>query len=190
MESAFLEAAQIALLQEPGNDNDAGKIKIPAVCLLYFNIVEVNTRRQNLLLIFDNDHSKLRILVYSHQGNLRIWALVVTATIRHPCPGASARITIFLLQPRYRDGSTSHQLSLIPTYSTYFYSSSPSSPLLPPPLSPLLIPLLFLLNALYTLVISFFSLSAFIPETINLTRQRQQQSPQGGRRSNASSGCC
>ena len=32
-------------------------------------------------LTFENDHSKLPILVYSRQENQRIWPLVVTATI-------------------------------------------------------------------------------------------------------------
>ena len=31
--------------------------------------VEVKTKRQNLFLIFENDHSKLRILVYSRLKN-------------------------------------------------------------------------------------------------------------------------
>ena len=44
-------------------------------------IVEVKRKRQNHFLIFENDLSKLRILVYSRLGNQRIWPLVVTATI-------------------------------------------------------------------------------------------------------------
>ena len=36
---------------------------------------------QNQFLIVENDHSKLRILVYSRLENQRLWPLVVTATI-------------------------------------------------------------------------------------------------------------
>ena len=46
-----------------------------------YAIVEVKRKRQNIVLIFQNDHSKLRILVYSRLENQRIWPLVVTATI-------------------------------------------------------------------------------------------------------------
>ena len=49
--------------------------------LPHLSIDEVKTKRQNLFLIFENDHSKLRILVYSRLGNQRIWPFVVTATI-------------------------------------------------------------------------------------------------------------
>ena len=49
-------------------------------------IVEVKTKRQIFFLIFENDHSKVRILVYSRLENQRIWPLVVTATIGcHEC---------------------------------------------------------------------------------------------------------
>ena len=44
-------------------------------------IVEIKTIHQNLFLITENDQSNLRILVYSHLENQRIWRLVVTATI-------------------------------------------------------------------------------------------------------------
>ena len=37
-----------------------------------FIIVEVKTKCQNVCLIFENDHSKLRILVYSRLENQRI----------------------------------------------------------------------------------------------------------------------
>ena len=46
-----------------------------------YDIVEVKTKRQYLFLIFENDHSKLRILVYSRLENQRICPLVVTAII-------------------------------------------------------------------------------------------------------------
>ena len=45
--------------------------------------VEVKTKRQNFFLIFENDHSKLRILVCSRLENQRICLLVVTATIHY-----------------------------------------------------------------------------------------------------------
>ena len=38
-------------------------------------MVEVKRKRQNLILIFENDHSKLKILVYSRLRNQRIWPL-------------------------------------------------------------------------------------------------------------------
>ena len=41
-------------------------------------IVVVNTKHQNIFLIFENNHSKLPILVYSDLENQRIWSLVVT----------------------------------------------------------------------------------------------------------------
>ena len=37
-------------------------------------IVEVKKEHQNLFLIFENDHSKLRTLVYSRLKNQRIWS--------------------------------------------------------------------------------------------------------------------
>ena len=46
------------------------------------SIGEVKTKRQNLFLIFENDHSKLRVLVYSRLENRRIWPLIVIATMR------------------------------------------------------------------------------------------------------------
>ena len=46
-----------------------------------YAIVEVKTKRQNLFLIFENDHLKLRILVYSGLQNQRIWPVVATAII-------------------------------------------------------------------------------------------------------------
>ena len=45
------------------------------------DIVEVKTKRQNFFLIIENDHSKLRILVYSCPENQRICPLVVTAKV-------------------------------------------------------------------------------------------------------------
>ena len=44
-------------------------------------IVEVKTKHQNVFLVFENDHSKLRILVYYRLEYQRIWPVVVTATI-------------------------------------------------------------------------------------------------------------
>ena len=38
-----------------------------------FRIIEVKTKRQNIFLITENDHSKLRILVYSRLEYQRIW---------------------------------------------------------------------------------------------------------------------
>ena len=45
-------------------------------------IVEVKTKRQNHFLIFESDHSKLRIWVFTRLGNQRIRPLVVTTTVR------------------------------------------------------------------------------------------------------------
>ena len=48
------------------------------------SIVAVTTKRQNLFLSkenFENDHSKLRILVDSRLENQRIWRFVLTSTI-------------------------------------------------------------------------------------------------------------
>ena len=42
-------------------------------CYPWGNIVEVKTKCRNHFLIFGNDHSKLRILVYSRLENQRIW---------------------------------------------------------------------------------------------------------------------
>ena len=43
--------------------------------------VEVKSIGQNIFLICGNDHSKLRILVYSRLENQRIWPMVVNTTI-------------------------------------------------------------------------------------------------------------
>ena len=86
--------------------------------------VEVKTKRQNLSLIFGNDHSKLRILLYSRLENQRTWPLVVTATMSLMCP------ICFLYRPpfyRHCHGSNASNISSVSPVSIMSYLSHVSS---------------------------------------------------------------
>ena len=57
-----------SLRHRPFNPRDVGCVRITMV-MPTKGIVEVKTKHQNLILIFENDQSKLRILVYSRLEN-------------------------------------------------------------------------------------------------------------------------